>query len=188
MSPARRRPSALIAVSIGIVSAAWLLVACGRSGGDSKGGQPTVASTGVSTNPTPTTGDVTQQVLVAYEAAIRAGERAGERADPADPELKKHYTGDGLRLIVQYLTTLKLGGLVTKGQSQLRPRIRSLDAGKAVIWDCLIDPGSERDAKTGEPRGSGPSVVGTESVLVMEDGTWKISGRTVQKAEVCAGS
>lgn len=167
-----------VAVAIGLAVAA---TACG-------GGAKVNTSTPTTTraaDPTTTLDPTAVQraaVLDGYQQYWDAYKHALAAANPDDPELAAHLTGDQLGLLRVQLAGLRDAPKpeVVRVTAETHPQIVVLDPSKAVIRDCF----AETDAyftRDGQPSGTPQSFkAGGEFELVLESGTWKVSKKTHQ--------
>jgi hypothetical protein len=193
-APARSRR----AIRTVVVAATLLvLVACSDGhDGDAQPGRETTTTSAPETSSTTSTATTVSLpaspeaiVLADHNAAKAALEEAERLADPDYPPLAEHWVGDLLTEIRKQLLILKTNGWVIRGTTTHNPKVVTVDAGTAVVRDCIHTDGERYDVKTGavvDP--TGPLTVGYEETLTRQDaGAWKIAAR-VKQEQACTAS
>lgn len=126
-------------------------------------------------------------VLDGYQQYWEGYKHALGLADPDDPVLAAHSTGEQLGLLKVQLAGLRDAPKpeVVRVTAETHPKVVALEPARAVVQDCF----SETDAffsRQGEPSGTPQSFrAGGEFELVLEGTTWKVSKKT-HKDSACS--
>jgi hypothetical protein len=165
------------AALVGAVAVA--ATACG-GGGKPDTSAPKAAKAAASTTTLDPQAAQRAAVLAGYQAYADAYQHALASADAQSPELPAHMTGDalvGLRMNISGLRSANEA--VRLSDVQLAPTVIALEPARAVVHVCVTSTGHYFDLTSGKPRATdGPAKSGWEDVLVLEDGTWKVSKET----------
>jgi hypothetical protein len=119
------------------------------------------------------------EVLEAYLAYWRMVDRVNNPPNPADPEIAQRTTGDELVFLIQRLQTNETNHIVIRApegsRSRHRPEIVDLSSDRATIRDCAIDDLVVSNQQTGEILDDDLVTILVSSVMVREQGVWKVS-------------
>jgi hypothetical protein len=175
---------------------AGVLGACGAD--DDDAGQPVPASPTASASPSPSPADpvavAERLALAAYEGMWAAYDQAGRapEADPDDPRLAEHATGDALEGLRTALGRLRDQGLVFEGTNVLlSPTVVELSPADsptaAEIEDCHDTSGwvvvrADGGDYDDEPGGRRAVFADVERG---DDGVWRVSGFAVREVGTC---
>ncbi len=126
-------------------------------------------------------------MLADYLAAKTALDQAQQIPDPSYPALAEHWAGDGLKEVRKQLVILQMNGWVIRGSTTRNPRVVSVKASTAVVWDCIHTDAERYNAKGEVVNPTGPLTLGFEETLMQEAGVWKITAR-INQDQACAHS
>lgn len=134
------------------------------------------SSTAVSSTSSASRGE---EVLAAYLSYWEMVIRVNDPPNPSDAEIPKRTTGDQLVLLIQTLQENEAKHRVIRrpanSRSVHRPRVTSIESGRATIEDCAIDDLVVSNSQTGEVVDDDIVTVRIVSVMVIEQGEWKVS-------------
>ncbi|MBW3643161.1 MAG: hypothetical protein KY447_09630 [Actinobacteria bacterium] len=122
-----------------------------------------------------------EQVLAAYQAYWAAVDEAfgPPQVRPDFPALRQYATGEVLAGIVRRAEEVKgrdsVARLRENGQYVHRAEVLSVDGDTATVRDCNITDVVVENATTGEVIDDGVSTRLYISMLVLEDGHWKVA-------------
>lgn len=126
---------------------------------------------------------IASEAIAGYEAYWDARTVFWDPADPSSPLLGQTMTGIHLDLIEGLVLDHEQQGLVLRGRAQTRPEVVEVrSATEIAILDCSVqDVGRGLfDGATGDRLPDIPTVSEgqtdlTSAVMILEDGTWKVS-------------
>lgn len=127
--------------------------------------------------------EIAEPAIAGYEAYWDARVEFWEPADPNHPLVEQTLTGPQLEVIRDLLIEHEQRGLVLRGRAETHPEVVQItSATELTILDCMIqDPDrGVFDAATGERTDDIAPVTGDQrdlrsTVMVLEDGRWKVS-------------
>ena len=127
--------------------------------------------------------EIASEAIAGYEAYWDARTVFWDPADPSSPLLGETMTGIHLDLIAGLVVDHEQQGLVLRGRAETRPEVVEVrSATEIAILDCSIqDVGRGLfDGATGDRLPDIPTVSEgqtdlTSAVMILEDGTWKVS-------------
>lgn len=124
-----------------------------------------------STSPPPTEG----AVLAAHDAYLHAFHESMVPPDPDHPGLTAWATGPQLDTAIRIRTTQVERNWLAEGTYGSSPTVATMSEVEATVVDCYFEDIVVRDARGLEVRRTDPAPYVLESVLVPEDGVWKVS-------------
>ena len=168
------------------------LAACGGDDDPSAGptADDTVVSTTSTTDPDPTTSTATadptpeQEVEAAYLEIVRSYYERLQDPDPDDPSISEAHTGASLAQVTNHNQEMLAAGQRERFTERgvPTPDVRNVTLeGDAIarIDNCYVDDVIVYVAATGAVVDDSASSLLVESVLVLEDGRWKLSEQLV---------
>ena len=183
--PHRRRPrltTTAIAVTVALGACQSAGDDDGQTGAD-RSTSTTVETTTTAAPETTTTAAPTpeEQVLAAYQGYLAAVDEmfAPPQVRPDLPAFREYATGEVRSGIVQRAEDLKAEGGVFRIPENARyvhrAEVVAMDSETATVRDCNIDDTVEENATTGEVIDDAVSTRLYISMLVREDGRWKVA-------------
>lgn len=139
--------------------------------------------------PTPTA-DPKTAALNAYSGMWKAYAKAGLTANPDEPNLAEHASGEALEILRKGLSETRQKGHIFKGEYVSKPKVTDVspkdNPTSIVIADCLDTTNFLVVKANGEPADDEPGGRrSTAATTRLQDGAWKVISFGIREVGTC---